>query len=58
MTRHGWIEAEEGGATAATGGAAITGHSLNYLESRLRLPKLRRFREWLLDALRAAPGAA
>lgn len=38
-------------------GAAITGHSLNYLESRLRLPKLRRFREWLLDALRAAPGS-
>ena len=32
-------------------GGRISGHSLSYLESKLRLPKLRLFREWLIGLL-------
>lgn len=32
-------------------GARISGHSLNYLASKLRLPKMSRFREWLMGEL-------
>lgn len=32
-------------------GAAISGHSLNYLASKLRLPKMQRFHRWLMSEL-------
>lgn len=37
-------------------GPRIECHSLNYLSSRARLPKMRLFREWLMSSLAQSPG--
>lgn len=39
-------------------GPRIACHSLNYLASRARLPKMRLFRDWLFEALAQSPGIA
>ena len=39
-------------------GPRIACHSLNYVASRMRLPKMKLFREWLFEALAASPGLA
>ena len=36
-------------------GPRIECHSLNYLSSRARLPKIRLFRDWLWQSLAASP---
>jgi LysR family glycine cleavage system transcriptional activator len=39
-------------------GPRIACHSLNYLSSRARLPKMRLFRDWLFEALAQSPALA
>lgn len=39
-------------------GPRIACHSLNYLASRARLPKMQRFRDWLFEALAQSPALA
>ncbi len=39
-------------------GPRIQCHSMSYLTSRAKLPKIRKFRDWIVDSLKKSPGLA